>query len=145
VTTVIQSVVIFVVGWLAGARFPGGLVGIAVTIVAAILLAAALASFSNALALLLRSQESVIGVAQLLVLPLVFLSSAVMDTRVAPEWIQTVAKYNPVDWAASTSRIALSADPDWSDVLWRLGGLLAVAIVVGWLATRAFRTYQRAA
>jgi len=145
VTTVIQSVVIFVVGWLAGARFPGGLVGIVVTIVAAILLASALASFSNALALLLRSQESVIGVAQLLVLPLVFLSSAVMDIRVAPEWIQTVSTYNPVDWAATASRIVLSADPDWYEVLWRLGGLLAVAVVVGWLATRAFRTYQRAA
>jgi hypothetical protein len=28
-------------------------------------------------------------------------------------------------------------------VLTRLGGLLAVAVVTGWIATRAFRTYQR--
>jgi hypothetical protein len=30
-------------------------------------------------------------------------------------------------------------------VLPRLSGLVALAIVVGWLATRAFRSYQRSA
>jgi ABC-2 type transport system permease protein len=34
-------------------------------------------------------------------------------------------------------------NPDWPAVLSRLGGLLAVALVMGWIATRAFRSYQR--
>ena len=32
-----------------------------------------------------------------------------------PDWIQTVARYNPLDWAVLVSREALSATPDWSD------------------------------
>jgi ABC-2 type transport system permease protein len=41
------------------------------------------------------------------------------------------------------SRQALSAGPDWSAVLPRLGALALLAVGMAWLATRAFRTYQR--
>lgn len=66
-----------------------------------------------------------------------------MDTRLAPGWVQTVARYNPVDWAVLVSREALSAGTDWSAALPRLGVLLAFATVMAWLATRAFGSYQR--
>jgi ABC-2 type transport system permease protein len=104
-----------------------------------------IASFSNAIALLVRQQEALIGISQFIVLPLQFLSAAVMDTRLSPQWVQDVARYNPVDWAVIASREALSGSPDWGAVLPRLAGLVVLAIVVGWLATRAFRTYQRSA
>ena len=35
--------------------------------------------------------------------------------------------------------------PDWAAVWPRLGALVAVAVVMGWLATRAFGAYQRSA
>jgi ABC-2 type transport system permease protein len=41
------------------------------------------------------------------------------------------------------SREELSASPDWSDVFVRLGGLFALAIATAWVATRAFRAYQK--
>ena len=143
VQTVIQSLVIVLIGVLAGARFDGGPLGILVMLVAAVLLAAAFGSMSNGMALLVRTRESLIGFSTMLTLPLSFLSSAMIAKAVAPPWIQHVAGYNPVDWAVVASRQALSASPDWAAVLPRLGGLLAVALLLGWLATRAFRTYQR--
>ena len=76
-------------------------------------------------------------------LPLQFLSSAIMDISLAPAWVQTVARYNPVDWAVVASREALSGDTDWVDVWSRLGLLVALATIMAWLATRAFGTYQR--
>ena len=99
----------------------------------------------NAVALLARTQEALIGISQFLSLPLAFVSSAVMAIALAPDWLQTVARYNPVDWAVVVSRQALSADPDWGGVLPRLGCLALLAIGMAWLATRAFRTYQRSA
>jgi ABC-2 type transport system permease protein len=54
-----------------------------------------------------------------------------------------VSSYNPVDWTVVAARQALSAEPDWGAVLWRLGGLFVVAVVTGFIATRAFRSYQR--
>jgi ABC-2 type transport system permease protein len=143
VTIVIQSVIIVLVGLVAGAQFDGGVTGVLIMLVAAVLLAAAFASLSNGMALLVRTREALIGFSTMLTLPLSLLSSAMMAKETAPGWIRTVAGYSPVDWAVVASRSALSANPDWSGILGRLGGLLAVALVMGWLATRAFRAYQR--
>jgi ABC-2 type transport system permease protein len=143
VTTVVQTLTVFVIAILAGARFGGGIDGIAVTVAAAILISVIIASLSNALALLLRQQEALIGISQFIVLPLQFLSAAIMDVSLAPQWVQDIARYNPVNWAVVASREALLASPDWSVVWSRLGFLAAFAAVMAWLATRAFGSYQR--
>lgn len=143
VVTVLQTAIIIALALVAGARFAGGAGGLLLTLLAAVLLTVVFAALSNAVALLVRQQEALIGISQLLSLPLAFLSAAVMDVHLAPEWIQTVATYNPMDWAVVTSREALSGTPDWSAVAPRLGALAALALVMGWLATRAFAEYQR--
>jgi ABC-2 type transport system permease protein len=143
VSIVVQSVVVVLVGLVLGAEFAGGVVGVLVMLLAATLLGGSFASLSNGMALLVRTTEALIGFSTMLTLPLSFLSSAMMAREAAPEWIQTVSAYNPVDWAVVAAREALSADPDWGGVFGRLGGLLAVAVVTGFLATRAFRSYQR--
>jgi ABC-2 type transport system permease protein len=142
-TTVIQTLVVLVIAFAAGARFPGGLAGVLVTLLAAVLISVIIASLSDALALLLRQQEALIGISQFIVLPLQFLSSALMDTALAPEWVRTVARYNPVDWAVVAAREALSAGTDWGAVWPRLALLAGLATVMAWLATRAFGSYQR--
>jgi ABC-2 type transport system permease protein len=142
-TTVVQTVIVLLIAFAAGARFPGGAAGVGVTVLASILLALIIASFSNAIALLVRQHEALIGISQFIVLPLQFLSSAVMDTRLSPAWVRHVARYNPVDWAVIASRQALSAGTEWGAVWPRLGWLVLLAGVMAWLATRAFRSYQR--
>jgi ABC-2 type transport system permease protein len=119
--------------------------GVLLTVTAAVLLTVVFAALSNAVALLVRQQEALIGISQFLSLPLAFLSSAIMDPDLAPGWIQTAARFNPMDWAVVVSREALSADPDWAAAWPRAVALTALAIVMGWLATRAFGAYQRSA
>jgi ABC-2 type transport system permease protein len=68
-----------------------------------------------------------------------------MQLSLAPGWIQEVARFNPVNWAVEAGREAVSAGPDWGFVLERLGLLIGLAVVMIWLATRAFRAYQRSA
>lgn len=143
VTLTIQALIVIGVGLVAGARYPGGAPGVLVTVLVTVLLAVGFGSFSNAVALMVRSRESLIGIAQFLTLPLSFLSTAIMAEEAAPGWIRTVARFNPVNWAVSASRDALSADPDWAAVLTNCGLLLVLAIVLAFLATRAFRAYQR--
>ncbi len=143
VTIAVQGIVVVLVGLALGATFPGGLPGILVMFLASVLLAAAFSSLSNGMALIVRTSESLIGFSTMLTLPLSFLSSAMMAREAAPEWIQTVSANNPVDWTVVAAREALSADPDWGAVLIRLGGVFAVAVVTGFIATRAFRAYQK--
>jgi ABC-2 type transport system permease protein len=141
--TVVQSLIMFGTGLLAGARYPGGPAGVLVVLACAVLVALVFAGLSNAVALLVHQQEALIAVAQFLVLPLAFLSSIMMAPSLMPGWVRWVARFNPVDWAAVASREALRASPDWGLVLGRIGLLVALALTMAWLAARACRAYQR--
>jgi ABC-2 type transport system permease protein len=143
IVVMIQSLVIIALGAIAGASFPGGVIGIVVLLVCAGLLAAGMAGLSNALALITRQEESLVGAVQFLVLPLTFLSSVFMAPALLPGWISDVAKANPVNWAIEASRSALGSDIEWGLVLPRVGALVLLAALSGLWATRAFRAYQR--
>jgi ABC-2 type transport system permease protein len=143
-TTVLQSAIIIAIGWATGATFPGGAIGIAALIGVSVLIAVAMAGVSNWFALHTKQREALIGASTTLVLPLTFLSGAFLSLNLVPGWIADVAKFNPVNWAASAGRIALQAHPAWTSV-GSYAGFLAIAVAVtAAAATRAFRTYQRA-
>ncbi|MDC0767772.1 ABC transporter permease [Streptomyces sp. HD] len=141
--TALQSVVIVLLGLLGGADYPGGIGGIVVLVLAAVLLGTIFGALSNALGMLVRERESIIGINTFLLLPLTFLSSAFMAPSQMPDWIRRVADFNPLNWAMVAGRSAMSAQPDWGDVLIRGGGLLALAVAAVWLSIRTFRSYQR--
>jgi ABC-2 type transport system permease protein len=143
IVSLIQSAIVITLGLIAGARFPGGATGLAVLVVSSALLGASLGALSNGMALLARKEETVIAASNFVLLPLTFLSSAFMQRDLVPGWIQTISRYNPVEWTVTAGREALTASPDWGLVLSRLGLLVALTAVCTWLATRAFRTYQR--
>lgn len=144
-TSIIQSLILIGLGFITGARFAGGLPGILVLLASAVLLAVPFAALSNALALLVRRHESVIGASNFILMPLTFLSPVFMAKNVMPDWIRSVSRFNPVNWGVTAARDALSANVHWNAVLLRLGCLLVFTLICGALATRAFRAYQRSA
>jgi ABC-2 type transport system permease protein len=75
-------------------------------------------------------------------LPLVCLSTAFMQPSLMPGWIETVADYNPVNWAINAGREAVESSPDWGSVAGYSGLLAVFALACLMLATRAFRAYQ---
>jgi ABC-2 type transport system permease protein len=130
VSVVLQTLLIIGLALLMGAE----VAHTGVLLLVAALLAAAFASLSNGLGVLMRQRESLIGAVSLLLLPLTFLSSALMQLSLAPGWIESVARFNPVDWAAVAAR-----DPEPL----RIGLLAALTLLSAWFATRAFAVYQR--
>jgi ABC-2 type transport system permease protein len=143
ITIVIQTVVIVLLSLALGASYHGGVGGVLILIVVAALLGATFASLSNGVALLTRQRETLIGAVSMFILPLTFLSSALMQASLMPTWIRDVAKFNPVNWAVTAGRSAAIRKIDWGVVLGRTGLLLALAALAGTFATRALRTYQR--
>jgi ABC-2 type transport system permease protein len=143
VSTTFQSLVIVLLARLAGARYPGGAVGIAVLVVASVPLGAVFSALSNTMGLLVRERASIIGMSVFLLLPLTFLSTAFMARSLMPGWIQAVASANPLNWSLDSARGALSASPDWAAVTVHGGWLLALAALAIWLSTRSFRSYQK--
>ncbi|MFD8387415.1 ABC transporter permease [Streptomyces sp. NPDC059679] len=143
ITTAVQSVIIVALGKLGGAEYPGGITGLALLIVASTLLGTVFGALSNALGMLVRERESIIGINTFLLLPLTFLSEAFMASSLMPGWMRHIADFNPVNWALVAGRSAMAEDPDWADVATRGGALLALALAAVWLSTRTFRSYQR--
>ena len=142
VQVTIQSLIIVGLALAIGVDFDGGVAGIAAMVLAAGLLGTAFSALSNALALLARKEESLIGAVSFLQLPLVFLSTAFMQPSLMPGWMSTVADYNPVDWAISAGRESVAADVDWGIVAGYAGLLAGFALLCLMLATRAFSAYQ---
>lgn len=137
-----QSVVVLGIGWLAGARYPGGPTGIAVSIAVATLLAAIFCCCSSAVALTTRSQIALISLSQLVVLPATFLSTTMMPASLMSGWVGTVARWNPMSWAVELGRGGLTGsypDAAW----WHAGGLAVLAALAFLWAVRAIRSYQR--
>lgn len=139
----LQSVIVAAVSLAIGGHFPNGIAGVAVLIGVAALLGASFASLSNALALVVRQRESLIGAVTSVTLPLTFLSAAFMQETLAPHWIRVIGRYNPVNWAVEAGRSAATQHTDWGLVASRTGFLVALLLISAWLATRSFRAYQR--
>jgi ABC-2 type transport system permease protein len=140
---VIQSLMIVALALALGASFAGGAGGVLVLIAVAALLGGCFASLSNGVALLARRRETLIGAVSLVLLPLTFLSSALMQRSLVPAWIRSVSSFNPVNWAADAGRSATAGHADWSLIGSHLGLLAALLVLCAWFATRAFGTYQR--
>jgi ABC-2 type transport system permease protein len=139
----VQSLIVVGLSLAVGGHFPNGAGGVAILIGVSALLGASFASLSNALALVVRQRESLIGAVTSVTLPLTFLSGAFIQQSLAPGWIQSAARFNPVNWAVQAGRSAAAQQTDWNLVATRTGLLAGLLLVSAWLATRSFRAYQR--
>lgn len=138
----LQATVILLITALLGARPQGGASGLALVYLGTCLLAGAVAAFSCGLALLARRQEVILAITNLLLLPMIYISSTLMSSRLMPEWMRTAAYFNPVDWAVGVARVGFEGG-DLRPALWRLGLQLLFTLLCGTFAVRAFRRYRR--
>jgi ABC-2 type transport system permease protein len=142
-TTAIQSLAIIGLGALGGADYAGGFGGLLVLVVASAILGTVFGAFSNAIGMVAGERETIIGINTFLLLPLTFLSSAFMPGNLMPHWMRVIARLNPINWALTASRSAMSSNPDWGLVIGRLGALAALSAFAVWLSLRMFRVYQK--
>ena len=143
IITVVQAAILLSLGMLLGARFENGLAGLLVLMLCGVLVALPFGALSNALALVIRRQESLIGASNFVLLPLTFLSPVFMAPALMPRWIRRVAQWNPITWSVDAARSGLSHAPDWPLIATRLSWLVLVSLGSAWVAVQAFRSYQR--
>jgi ABC-2 type transport system permease protein len=141
----VQASMLLGLGMLMGARFDGGIVGLLVLLLCGVLLAVPFGALSNAMALIVRRTESVIAASNFILLPMIFLSPVFMAPTLMPGWIRAVSRFNPVGWAVGAARSAMSVQPDWGEIGLDITLLVALSIASAWVATQAFKSYQRSA
>jgi ABC-2 type transport system permease protein len=139
VRVVVQAIIIVLIALAMGVGFASGFGGFITAILLIALMVIGFAGLSNILALRIRDHQLFIMVINFITLPLMFLSDAMMPMQMLPSWLQTVAKYNPITYAADGIRSLMNTGFD-GIVLGKaflvLGG---VALVMMGIATIMFR------
>ena len=143
ITAAIQALIIITVSYVLGVRSSQGLLGVLVVILAGVLVNSAFAGMSQGIALLTRKEATMIAVANFIGLPLLFLSSTLLAAKQMPQWMQTLAKFNPVNWGVVMAREAILPGTDWTVVVTRGLALFALTLVMAAFATWTFRAYRR--
>jgi ABC-2 type transport system permease protein len=139
----VQSAIVIGLALAVGAHLHNGVAGVAVLVAVAGLLGAVFASLSNGVAVLTRQRETLIGIVTMVTLPLTFLSSALMQQDLLPDWVRWIARFNPVNWATEAGRSATAPNIDWGLIATRTGLLALLLLASAAFATRAFNAYQR--
>ena len=142
-TAMIQALIILVVGLALGVRVHGGLLGWIVVLVIGALSATVFAGISNGIALLVRREATMIAAANFVGLPLMFLSSILIQQRAMPDWMASVSRFNPVNWGVQAARDAVVVGGHWGDVGIYTLLLLGMTAATSLFATWTFRVYQR--
>lgn len=102
-TVVIQSLLLVGVVALLGGGFPKG-GGIFWIWMAILLLSVGFSAISNGLAMILRREEPLVVMGNMLTLPLLFFTPALVPTNFMPGWMQSVSRINPVTYGVEAVR-----------------------------------------
>ena len=134
-----QALVVIAIAWLMGTRYTTGLLGIVAMVLIAALFGMAWAGLSNIVALRTGNAELTMVIGILVTFPVLFLSTAFMPGFLLPEWLETVAKFNPITYVVEALRALVNDGWDWT-AIWQA---IAVTLLLGAItlsgAVRAFR------
>ena len=133
-----QVVVIVLIATALGVTFKGGLVGILVVIIAAVVFGIAMACLGLIIALKTRSAQVTMN-SWLLFMPLAFLTTAFMPREFLTGWFKIAVTINPVDYIMAAIRIIIIEGWEWETILPGRWALVASTVVMMTIATWFYR------
>lgn len=140
--SIIQAVVILAVAGLLGARLVLGPLEVAGVLVFTLAGAAFFAGLSLGIAALMRTRDRMMGIGQLITLPLFFASNALYPVDIMPDWLRVVSTINPMTYLVDAFRGLLvphHASHLGLDLVVLGASTLAMTLVAIWLYPRLAR------
>jgi len=125
---ILQSIIIIGIAGLIGLRIVTGAGGILLIFVTVAFFGLAWSGLLLAVGLATRKAETVSAVGNLLVFPLIFISSALFPVAIMPLWARDVSNYNPLSYAANVIRDLIQGGLTWNTFLvaYAVIGLMAL-------------------
>lgn len=137
-----QTVIIIFVAFLMGSQINFQLDQLLLALLVIFFLGIGFAAASNGLAIHMQREEPLVVLGNLMTLPLLFFSTAMVPKDYLPAWIDTLSIINPVHYGVEALRAVLVGTPDLSAYTWPciITGLFAAACLV-W-AVSAFNSLR---
>jgi len=128
----VQALVVGILGVVLGARMQVALAPLAVAVTLSVAFGVAFSSLSTVVALRARAPEPMGTFVQLVNMPLLFTSTALVPAKQMPAWLGVIASYNPLSMVADGLRDAMlfGATPS----LVHLAVLVVLAVVLSAVA-----------
>jgi len=139
VRILLQSIIIIVLGLILGVTFATGIGGVLVILAIAVTFGIAWSGISTFIALATRNSEATLMISILTTFPLLFLSTAVMPQGLLPDFVQSVATYNPITYVANALHVLVITGYDWTTLGYGLLVILAVGAISLSATTVMFR------
>lgn len=112
--------------------------GMAVAFAMLALVGLMMSPVSYTLALILKSEDSLAPVVNGVAVPLLLLSGVMLPMSFAPDWLQTVAKFNPLYHAVAAIRALFNGSYGDTEILIGVAILAVLAVVTISLGARSF-------
>ena len=109
-----QVSIMLAVSWALGAHLNLGPIGLGLSLLVVALLGLCFAAVSNGFAIALQREEPLVIIGNLMTLPLMFFSTALVPANFMPDWIKFVTIINPINYAVNAVRAVLVATPNIS-------------------------------
>ena len=101
---ILQTVIVLVIAYLMGATFVTGPFGVLLIFLTVAFFGIAWSGLALTIGLATKSNETVAALGSIIVLPLMFTSTALVPAAFLPSWMQTVSNFNPLSYAATAVR-----------------------------------------
>lgn len=133
----VQGSILIGLGFLFGLRgsIGGMLLGFALSLV----LTGAVAAAGYALALTVKTEDSLAAIANGAALPVLLLSGILLPMTIAPAWLQTVSDFIPIKHIVEGIRGLFFGDIWTPATLWAVVWTLILVVAGIWIGTRTFR------
>ncbi|WP_062072480.1 ABC transporter permease [Demequina sediminicola] len=138
VAAIVTSVVCLLIGW----RPAGGFAGVVLGVLLLLVFAFSLGWVWTFLSMLLRSPNAVMGVAMMVMMPLVFASNIFVDPSTMPGWLQAWVNVNPVSHLVTAVRALMDGMSPGADLTLTLVWSVALVAVFGSLTMWKYRDPQ---
>ncbi|RED61822.1 ABC transporter permease [Cohnella lupini] len=92
----LASTIMITLGYILGFRPGNGFGGLALGVLLLLIFAFSLSWIWTFLSLVVRTEKALMGISMLILFPLTFLSSVLVDTSTMPEWLQSIVDVNPI-------------------------------------------------
>lgn len=136
VQVIAQALIILIVAWVMDSSLTMNLLYIFLAMLVVFLLGVGFAAISNGFAITLQREEPLVMIGNLMTLPLMFFSSALVPKQFMPDWIQYISLINPITYAVEAVRAVLIAPPDFAVYFKGLAVMLVFAgATLAWAVT----------
>jgi ABC-2 type transport system permease protein len=136
----LASIIVMIVGMLIGFRPAGGVVGVVLSIVALLAFSFSLSWIWTMLAMVMRTEQAVMGVSMFILFPLTFISNIFVDPATMPGWLQAFVNVNPISHLVTAIRGLMAGTAEASQLaavgIW-------CAVFIGVFGPLTMRLYNR--